>query len=280
MAQRPDPLRVGFIGLGDQGLPMATAIAEAGFDLHVWARRTSSLDGLAGVPHTAHVAVAELAGAVDIVALCVSTDDDVLHLTVEELLPSLRTGAVLVNHGTGTPANARRLAEACATRGVEVLDAPVSGGRPAAEARTLTTLVGGPEMVLTRCEPVFRSFARHVVYLGAAGSGQMAKLFNNALLMLNQAAIADILALAADAALDVPRLVEALKLGSAASTALGLMNTMVNPDTVDHLSKVEALDMELFAEAMRNAGVNATEATDRGLSGARRLPEVIARLNP
>jgi hypothetical protein len=76
--------------------------------------------------------------------------------------------------------------------GLDVLDAPVSGGRPAAEARTLTTMVGGPWPVAQLCEPVFRSFSSHVVHLGAPGAGQTVKLLNNALLMVNRGGIAEI----------------------------------------------------------------------------------------
>jgi 3-hydroxyisobutyrate dehydrogenase-like beta-hydroxyacid dehydrogenase len=269
---------IGFIGLGDQGLPMATAIAEAGYELHVWARQPASMDGLGAAPHVPHDTLAGLGAACDQVALCVSTDAVVLGLAAE-LIPALRPGAVLVNHGTGTPQNAARLAELGAAGGVDVLDAPVSGGRPAALERRLTVFTGGPEAAAWRAEPVFRSFAGHVVHLGGTGSGQLAKLFNNALLMMNQAAIADIVDLAEPAGMDIGPLVEALKLGSATSAALTLLNTMVTPDTVDHLSKVEALDMELFDQAMRAAGADAAEATARGLSGARRLTGLIARLN-
>lgn len=183
---------VGFIGLGDQGLPMATAIAGAGYRLNVWARRPASLEALGDTPHTAHATLAGLAAASDIAALCVSTDEDVLRLAAG-LLPHLRPGSLLVNHGTGTPRNAMRLAGLSAGGGVETLDAPVSGGRPAAEARTLTVLAGGTAAAARRAEPVSRSFARHVVHLGGTGSGQLAKLFNNTLLMMNQASIADIL---------------------------------------------------------------------------------------
>jgi 3-hydroxyisobutyrate dehydrogenase-like beta-hydroxyacid dehydrogenase len=272
---------VGWIGLGDQGLPMAVAIAGAGYPLHVWARRPASLDALGGTSHIRHRDVKDLAAACDIVGLCASTDDDVLQIVTGGLLDGARPGSVLVNHGTGTPGNAVRLTEACAPFRVDVLDAPVSGGRPAAEARTLTTLVGGPEPVARRCEPVFGSFSAHVVYLGAAGSGQAAKLFNNALLMMNQASIADIVELAASfGMLDPVTLVDALKLGSASSVALTLLNTMVTPGTVDHLAAVEAEDMRIFDRAMTERGVNADAATARGLAGANGLPSLIRRLSP
>jgi 3-hydroxyisobutyrate dehydrogenase-like beta-hydroxyacid dehydrogenase len=258
---------------------MARAIADAGFPLHAWARRPTSLDGLAGVPHVTHDAVEDLAAACDIVALCVGTDDDVSQLA-ERLLDRLREGAVVVNHGTGLPSAAVRLTERCAAAGVEVLDAPVSGGRPAAQERRLTTMVGGPQPVAARCEPVFAAFSRHVIHLGDAGAGQLAKLFNNALLMMNQAAIGEITALAGEWKLNPVRLVEVLKLGSASSTALMLLNTMVTPDTVEHLSGVEALDMDLFDKAMGEAGIDATAVTARGLAGAHGLPDLVGRLNP
>lgn len=270
---------VGFIGLGDQGLPMAVAIAGAGFTLHAWDRRPTAAEGLDGVPCVHHDSAASLAAASDVLALCVTTDADTLRL-VEDLSTVLRPGSVVVNHGTGTPGNARRMRDVGAAAGVHMLDAPVSGGRPAAVERRLTTMVGGPAEVAARCEPVFRSFSRHILHLGDAGAGQTAKLFNNTLLMLNQAAVADIVELAAGMGLDPVRLVEVLKLGSASSTALTLLNTMVTPETVDHLAGVEAFDMEIFAAAMRDAGVEADDVTARALSGARGLPALVKRLNP
>jgi 6-phosphogluconate dehydrogenase (decarboxylating) len=146
---------VGFIVLGDQGLPVASAIAEAGFSLHAWARRPTALDALGYTPQFRHDEIAELGSVCDVVGLCVSTDEDVLGLVGEGLLPRLRRGSIVVNHGTGTPGNGVKLTEICAPRGVDLLDAPVSGGRPAPEARTLTTIVGGLEPVATQCEPIF-----------------------------------------------------------------------------------------------------------------------------
>ena len=271
---------VGWIGLGDQGLPMAAAIAEAGCALHVWARRPASLAALGGVAHVRHDTTHDLGAACDIVGLCVGTDDHVTQIVSGGLLDGLRPQSVVVNHGTGTPGNAVRLTEACAAAAVDVLDAPVSGGRPAAEARTLTTLVGGPEAVAQRCEPVFRSFSRNVVHLGGSGLGQAAKLFNNALLVMNEANIAEIVELATRAGSDPVRLVEALKLGSASSSALTLLNTMITPDTVGHLSRLLTEDMKIFAAAMADSGINAEQATARGLTGVNRLAELIRTLNP
>ena len=138
------PRRIGWIGLGDQGAPMARAIADASFELHVWVRRAASLEALAGVPYVVHDTLADLGSSIDALGLCLRVDADIDDvLLAGGLLDALRPGTVVVNHGTGLPELARTLTARAAVRGVAVLDAPVSGGRPGAEARTLTTIVGG-----------------------------------------------------------------------------------------------------------------------------------------
>ncbi len=219
-----------------------------------------------------------LGAACDIVCLCVRSDDDVFAVVSGALLDEMRPGSVVVNHGTGTPGNATRLTDICASRNVGVLDAPVSGGRPGAEARTLATLVGGPGDVFERCKTLFQTFSRHVVHLGNTGAGQTAKMFNNTLLMMNQAAIADIVELALCVDMDPRSLIEALKLGSASSSALTLLNTMVTPDTVEHLSTVEAEDMHIFEAAMRERGIDAQQAIARGM--ARAIGPIRAKISP
>ncbi|MGY5036117.1 NAD(P)-dependent oxidoreductase [Streptomyces sp. 900116325] len=156
----------------------------------------------------------------------------------------MRPGTVFVNHGTGTPANAVALAELTA------VDAPVSCGRQGAEARTLTTLAGGEESAIEMVRPVLQSFSSRVVHPGPAGTGQQAKLFNNALMLMNMRAINDMLTLAKDTGANPAALVDALRSGSASSRALELLGTMVRPETADHLSEVCVLDMEIFSAAM------------------------------
>jgi 3-hydroxyisobutyrate dehydrogenase-like beta-hydroxyacid dehydrogenase len=218
------------------------------------------------------------------VALCVSTDEDVISLVTGGLLDGLRPGSVVANHGTGIPGNAVRLAGICSAAGVESLDAPVSGGRTGAEARALTTMVGGPETAARRCEPVFQSFSRHVFHLGGPGSGQTAKLLNNMLMAMNQASIADILETAARLGADPIHLAEVLRQGSGSSAVLTMLplNSTVNLDAPEVLSPLQylALDMELFDTAMIEAGIDASSITARGLSGANRVVDILRTLNP
>jgi len=265
---------IGFIGLGVRGLPMATAIAEAGYSLHVWARHPGSLDALGDAAYVRHDDTKDLAASCDVVGLCVSTDDDVMQVVTGRLLGGLRPGSVVVNHGTGTPRNAVRLTQACARAGVDVLDAPVSGGRPAAQARTLTTMVGGPQPVAERCEPVFRSFSRHVVYLGGTGSGQTAKLFNNALVMMNQASRAG--RRAGHGPGNAGRGAEA---GQRLEQRPHPTEHHGHPANVERLARVQVLDMELFDTAMTESGLSANSVTARGLAGANGLSALLRRLN-
>lgn len=278
-----DQLAVGFIGLGDQGLPMAVAIAEAGYSLHVWARRQASIDALHATARTEHADVRGLAAASDIVIICVPTDHDVLALVTNDLLAAARPGTIIVNSGTGTPENARNAAELCAEAGIEFLDAPVSGGRIGAEAGNLTTMVGGSANAFNAVSAVFDSCSAHVLHLGSHGAGQLAKLLNNTLLMMNQAAISEIIDLAMQLSIDPIALAETLKLGSGASEAL--VRTPTNSpvdlaDTAAHLSQVELLDMDLFEQAMTDAGIDASGTTARGIVGATGLPTLVAILNP
>jgi 3-hydroxyisobutyrate dehydrogenase-like beta-hydroxyacid dehydrogenase len=276
-------LNVGFIGLGDQGLPMAVAIAEGGFALHVWARRPTSLEGLGDVVHVAHASIEELAAASDIVALCVSTDEDVIALLEGGLLARLKQGSIVVNHGTGIPARAIEMARLCAAAGVEFLDAPVSGGHAGAVDRTLSTMVGGSATAYETCEPVFRSFSSHVAHLGAAGAGELAKLLNNTLMMMNHANVADILELATELRVDPVALADILKTGSGSSTALEILPTGTQglpADVVEHAKDVLILDMELFERAMEDFEVDTEGVTARALSGAMRVPNNIRILNP
>jgi 3-hydroxyisobutyrate dehydrogenase-like beta-hydroxyacid dehydrogenase len=275
---------VGFIGLGDQGLPIAVAIANAGYPLHVWDRRLASLDELGPTPHVRYDHPASLAAACEVVALCVSTDDDVFQVVESGVLTGLRRGGVIVNHGTGTPQNAVRLQEQCAAAGIDLLDAPVSGGRAAAEQKALVTMVGGPRATFERCEPLFRSFSGHVFHLGGVGAGQAAKLLNNTLMVMNQAGIVEIVGLATAFDLDPVALVDVLKQGSASSRVLTLMDVGGEAYKNVSLPVMEArlsylkLDMEIFAQAAAEEGVDVSAIAERGMTTVAALPAFLKQL--
>ena len=178
------------------------------------------MKALEGVPVVEEKSVADLGAACDLIGLCLSEDRDTLSIATEGgLLASMRPGAVLVNHGTGLPQEQLRLADAASPYGVEMLDAPVSGGRALAEAHQLTTMVGGPEDVVERVRPVFMAFSKTMIHLGPVGVGQWAKLFDNGLMLMNQQNIAEILDLAVSLKLPLQPLIQVLRAGSASSVA-------------------------------------------------------------
>jgi NAD binding domain of 6-phosphogluconate dehydrogenase len=174
-------LQVGFVGLGDQGVPMAIAIAEAGWPLRVWARHERSYEALGDVSYERCETVEELGHRADVVGLCLTDDADVWQLLDDKrLLSALPPGGIVVNHGTGDPQVAIELARHGDANGHTIIDAPVSGGRPAAERKALTTFVGGDPKAAETCRPLFEAFSTTIAYMGQAGAGQMTKLMNNA----------------------------------------------------------------------------------------------------
>jgi len=163
-------LKIGFVGLGDQGAPMAGAISEAGFELHVWARRAQSFNAISRVKYLRHDSFKSLAAVIDVLGLCLRDDEDIWNLIRQQRLTEVvRPGATVANHGTGDPTENQRIGAFLAESGIKYLDAPVSGGRPGALARTLTTFVGGDTEDFERCRQVFATFSRKVAHMGVSG---------------------------------------------------------------------------------------------------------------
>lgn len=218
-------MRVGFIGLGSQGGPMAKAIIDHGFPVVLWARRAETLASfgrrvrIAGSP-------AELAGASDLVGVCVLADSDVEEVVLGSrgLREGLRAGAVLAIHSTVHPDTCRRIAQALEPRGVEVLDAPVSGGGPAAAAGSLLVMVGGQTSALEHVRPVLATFGDPIIHVGPLGAGQIAKLTNNLLFTDNLALAHLAVELGTALGLDRTALVDILQHGSSRSFALGVFS--------------------------------------------------------
>ncbi|MEV5176552.1 NAD(P)-dependent oxidoreductase [Streptomyces flaveolus] len=268
--------RIGFIGLGDQGGPMAEAIGEQGFELHVWARRPASLSAVAAVPHVVHDTVADLAASVELIGLCLRDDTDIWSLLDDQrLLANTAPGTIVVNHGTGDPAEAERIGAHIAEAGAVYLDAPVSGGGPGARARTLTTFVGGHSDTFRAARPVFEAFSDTVRLMGPVGSGQLTKLFNNALTITNMKNAEDVLALAEQIGLDLPTLIETISASSGGSAALRALGTDITPDLAEHLHPLMRKDMQHFAHAVRERGARPDEVLARGEAGASGLVQAV-----
>jgi 3-hydroxyisobutyrate dehydrogenase-like beta-hydroxyacid dehydrogenase len=273
-------LKIGFVGLGDQGGPMAVAIAQGGFELHVWARRPQSLEAMGDAPCTLHGSLQSLAETVTVLCLCLRDDQDIWDLLQQQALArALRSGSILVNHGTGDPGENARIGTFLQDLSITYLDAPISGGRPGAVARTLTTMVGGEATAAERCLPVFESFSRKVALMGPVGSGQLAKLLNNALTMTNLKNAVDVFALARDLGMDIQQFYDVINVSSGASTVLqfiGNQETLNQSslETARHLQVLMLKDIKHFADAIRDRGLDPAELERRGIGGAKGLAEL------
>src|SRR5246127_1300923 len=203
-------MRVGFIGLGSQGGPMARRIVASGYPTTMWARRLATLAPVAVTAAKVAESPAELAAASDLVCLCVVGDSDIEEITGDKhgLLTAMQPGSVIAVHSTVHPDTCVKLAKKAAAQGVSVIDAPVSGGGGAASQRRLLVMVGGDADVVERCRPVFETYADRVVHLGELGSGQTTKLLNNLLFTANLGTAAATLSLAQELGVSPDRLTE------------------------------------------------------------------------
>jgi 3-hydroxyisobutyrate dehydrogenase len=217
-----ETLRIGFIGLGSQGGPMARRIIEAGYPVTLWARRPGTLEPFADTGAKTAESPAELAAASDLVCVCVRADADVEEVVAGPggVLGGLAEGGVIAVHSTVHPDTCRRLAEQAAAKKARLIDAPVSGGGPAAAAGRLLVMAGGDAETLEFCRPVFASYADPIVHLGPVGAGQVTKLLNNVLFTAHLGTAASLLSLGRSLGVDPLHLANVISHGSGNSFAL------------------------------------------------------------
>ncbi len=205
----------GFIGLGAMGLPMARHLHAHGRLAAVGNRNRIKAQALATeLTIEAPATLAELASRCDVVALCVTADADVLGC-IDDLLPGLRPGAVVIDHSTVAPDTARQAAARLARVGAHFLDAPVSGGVEGARNGRLSMMVGGDEVVLDRVRTLLDCYAAKITWMGSCGSGQATKAVNQVLVAGIAAAVCEGLALGESLGLEPERLLPTLAAGAA-----------------------------------------------------------------
>lgn len=264
--------KIGFIGLGSQGGPMAERIALAGMPLMVWARRAEALEPFVAKGASAAASVAELGAACAQVGVCVVDDAGVLGIC-DELIPAMRAGSRLVIHSTILPETCAALAERCAARGIAFIDAPVSGGGPAASTGTLTVMCGGEAEAFAAARPVFETFGKMIVLLGPVGSGQRAKIVNNALLAANMGMAHAALAAGEALGMDRTALGSLIKESSGRSFGFEVYARLPTPAAFSHGAPLLVKDVGLLkvtlpdnegAEALRLAADPFLSAATRG----------------
>ncbi|MGB9356059.1 MAG: NAD(P)-dependent oxidoreductase [Azonexus sp.] len=249
-------MRVGFIGLGAMGRPMALHLHNAGHDLHVWARRPESG---AGLPATLCATPAELGRRCAVVFTIITSSADVeaVVLGPDGLIEGMAPDSVLVDCSTIAPDAARRVAAELAGKGIHMLDAPVSGGAQGAIDATLAIMAGGDAVVLERVRPLLDCLGKRIVHIGPNGAGQVAKACNQMIMVAAIEAAAEAMRLAAASGVDCAKVHQALAGGSAASRVLDVMGErMVRRDFAAGIeARLHHKDFGLVLEAAHQSGV-------------------------
>jgi 3-hydroxyisobutyrate dehydrogenase-like beta-hydroxyacid dehydrogenase len=254
------PERIGFLGLGIMGSRMATRVARAGFPLTVW----THTPGKAAAWAAEHGAVAvdtpaEVARRSEIVVSMVVDGDQVASVLLGEggVASAAAPGLLCVDMSTIAPTTSRRIAAALGEQGVRMLDAPVTGSSPRAEAGTLTIMAGGGAEDFARARPLFEAMGELIVHVGEAGQGEMLKLINNSLGAANAAALAEALLLAQATGVDLDAFVRVTAAGSGASAQLTNKAGPMREHDYTTLFKTEHMlkDVRLCLEEAQAAGI-------------------------
>jgi 3-hydroxyisobutyrate dehydrogenase len=216
------PKRIGFIGLGIMGQPMARNLIKAGYQLTVWNRSRPGIDALVaeGAAEADSPRAAAEQSDVVITILGDSPDTEGVALGERGIIEGAHNGLVHIDMSTISPAVTRRTAERYGAAGVEMLDAPVSGGETGAINGTLSIMVGGKQDVFDRCRPLFEAMGKTIVYCGPHGAGQVVKLCNQVVVGVNNLAMAEALVLAKKAGVEPATMLEAVSAGAGSSWAL------------------------------------------------------------
>jgi 3-hydroxyisobutyrate dehydrogenase len=210
-------MKIGFVGLGVMGGPMAGHLAKAGHEMTVFNRSPAKAEAWAAVAAGRVCgSVAETAKDRELLVLCVGNDDDVRSV-VGEALEALPQGAVVVDHTTTSARIAREMAELAAARSCAFLDAPVSGGEAGARNGQLSIMIGGDGAAVAKATPAISAYAKAIKHMGEAGAGQLTKMANQICIAGVVQGLAEAVAFAGRAGLDPTLVYEAISKGAAQS---------------------------------------------------------------
>ena len=222
-------MKIGFIGLGIMGKPMAANLAKAGHELVVLDRNADVVDEVVDGGATTLATPAEVAAAVDMVITMVPDSPQVREVALGEggLIEGAKEGLLYADMSSINPIVSQEVAQALGAKGVRMVDAPVSGGEPKAIDGTLAVMVGGAKDDFDEMKPVLDAMASSVTYVGPIGAGNIAKVANQVVVALNIAAVAEAFTLAQKAGVDPAMVYEAIRGGLAGSTVMDAKGPMM-----------------------------------------------------
>jgi 3-hydroxyisobutyrate dehydrogenase len=241
-----EKIKVGVIGLGAMGAPMARHLADAGLLCMVWNRTSSKAEALA--QETGTVAAgepAQMAAACNVILICVSADQDLLDV-VGQLLPGVKPGCVVVDTSTVSPSTARQVSASLQEVSANLVDAPVSGGVEGANKGTLSVMAGGDSANISRIMPVLEAISASVTHMGPVGFGQATKAVNQVMIAGIAEAVCEALALSEKLNLPSERLLSVVGAGAAGSWFLGHRGQTMLEDRFDVGFKLSLLLKDLL----------------------------------
>ena len=222
-------MKIGFIGLGIMGRPMAANLLKAGYEVVVRNRSAAAEEELRALGATVAGSPREVAAQSDVVIAMLPNSPDVRLVCLGEggIIEAAREGLVVVDMSSIAPTAAREVGEALAAKGVTMLDAPVSGGEPGAVAGPLSIMAGGDRATFDRVRDVLLAMGRSAAYVGPLGAGNIAKLANQTVVAVNIAVLGEALVLARLSGVDPAAVLEAIKGGLAGSNVMNAKGPMM-----------------------------------------------------
>ncbi len=252
--------RIGFIGLGIMGRPMARNVLQAGYPLTVIETGKPAMAELVAAGARPVKAPKNVAEQSDVVITMLPDSPQVEEVVLgrDGVLEGLRPGGLIIDMSTLMPSAARRLAEQVLRKGSECLDAPVSGGQVGAENATLAIMVGGSQPAFDRARPILEKMGKNITLVGPAGAGQIAKAANQIIVGVTIAAVSEALLLSAKAGVDPAKVREALMGGFASSRILELHgNRMIQRTFAPGFKiKLHRKDMNIILTTARELGIS------------------------
>ena len=257
--------KIGFIGLGNMGLPMAQNLIKAGHQVEGLDMSTAQLDKLKGAGGSVAASLKELAARAEIVVTMLPSGKEVreVYLGADGIVATARPGTLLIDSSTIDVETARAVGKAAGDKGLMMVDAPVSGGVGGAQGATLTFMVGGPDAAFAKARPVLEQMGKTIVHAGGAGNGQAAKICNNMILGVSMIAVSEAFVLAEKLGLDSQKLFD---ISSKSSGQCWSMTTYcpvpgpvpTSPANRDYQAGFTAAmmlkDLKLSQEAAKSAG--------------------------
>src|SRR6266516_2460795 len=218
------PDRIGFIGLGIMGKPMAHNLLKAGFPVIVHNRHQEVTDEFVAAGASAGARPRDIAASCDVLISMLPDSPQVEEVLVgpDGIVEGARAGLIVIDMSTISPIVTRTLADRLAAHGLAMLDAPVSGGDKGAIAGTLSIMVGGEEETLKRCMPIFQALGKTIVHVGESGAGQVVKACNQIVVALVIEAVSEALVLGSKAGVDPAKILQVLGGGLAANRVMEL----------------------------------------------------------